>query len=126
MSGDGNVPTMASTEDDEDLETIAGLLEDEYARSILRHTSDERLSAAALAERCGTSKATAYRRLERLQEHDLVETYQELDPEGHHYETFVASFEELTVRLDSGTFEVSVERRTDPADQFTDLVDQLR
>jgi DNA-binding transcriptional ArsR family regulator len=110
----------------EDLETIAGLLEDEYAREILRHTSAERLSASDLAERCGTSKATAYRRLDRLREHDLVESYQELDPDGHHYETFVASFEELTVTLEDGRFEVIVERSTDPADQFTDLLDQLR
>lgn len=111
---------------DEDLETVAGLLEDEYARQILRETSLERLSAAALAERCGASKATAYRRIERLREQDLLEAYQELDPDGHHYETFVASLEELTVRLEDGRFEVTVERTTDPADRFRDLLGQLK
>jgi len=106
---------------DEDLETVAGLLEDEYARQILRETSLERLSAAALAERCGASKATAYRRIERLREQDLLEAYQELDPDGHHY-----SLEELTVRLEDGSFEVTVERTTDPADRFRDLLGQLK
>ncbi|MEZ3117026.1 ArsR/SmtB family transcription factor [Halobaculum sp. MBLA0147] len=113
-------------DEEADLETIAGLLEDEYARAILRHTSVERLSASALADRCDTSKATAYRRIDRLKEHDLVEAYQELDPDGHHYETFVASFEELTVSLEDGEFHVAVERSTDPADQLTDLLGQLR
>lgn len=117
--------TMAE-EADEELETVAGLLEDEYARDILRETSLERLSAAALAERCGTSKATAYRRIDRLREQDLLESYQELDPDGHHYETFAASFEGLTVRLEEGQFEVQVERRTDPADRLSDLLDQLK
>ncbi|MFB6242463.1 MAG: helix-turn-helix domain-containing protein [Halobaculum sp.] len=112
--------------DEEDLQTLAGLLEDEYAREILRHTSVERLSAAALAQRCDTSKATAYRRIDRLREQDLLEARQELDPDGHHYETFVAAFEELTVSLEDGEFRVTVERSTDPADQFSDLLDQLK
>lgn len=112
--------------EEEQLETLAGLLEDEYARAILRHTSSERLSATALADRCDTSKATAYRRIDRLQDHDLLESYQELDPDGHHYETFAATFAELTVTLEDGRFEVTVDRRTDPADQFTDLLDQLK
>ena len=111
---------------DENLETVAGLLEDEYARQILRETSLERLSAAALAERCNASKATAYRRIERLREQDLLEAHQEFDPDGHHYETFVAAFEELTVRLEDGSFAVTLERTTDPADRFQDLLGQLK
>ncbi|ERH12219.1 MAG: HTH domain protein [halophilic archaeon J07HB67] len=111
---------------EEDLETVAGLLEDEYARQILRETSLERLSAAALADRCGASKATAYRRIERLREQDLLEAHREIDPDGHHYETFAAAFETLTVTLVDGSFEVAVERTTDPADRFQDLLGQLK
>ncbi|MCY4731813.1 winged helix-turn-helix domain-containing protein [Natronomonas gomsonensis] len=95
---------------DVDLEGIAALLEDEHARSILRHTSDEPLSARELMDRCGTSKATTYRRIDRLREHDLIETRQRHDPDGHHCETYVATFEAVTVEFVDGSFEVSLDR----------------
>lgn len=114
------------TMDEEDLEAIAALLEDEYARSILRHTSVEPLSANDLMDRCDASKATTYRRIDRLREYDLVESYQEYDPEGHHYEVYAATLEELTVSLDGGRFEVSVDRTEDPADRMTELFNELR
>ena len=93
-----------------DLEGIAALLEDEYARSILRHTSDEPLSARDLMDRCNTSKATTYRRIDRLREHGLIETRQRHDPNGHHCETYVATFEAVTVEFIDGSFEVSLDR----------------
>lgn len=112
--------------DEEDLAEIAALLEDEYARSILRYTSEEPLSANELMERCDASKATAYRRIDRLREYDLVESYREYDPGGHHYEVYAAALDEVTVTLDDGDFELSLERTSDPADRMTDLFNELK
>lgn len=112
--------------DEEELAAIASLLEDEYARSILRHTSEQSLSANDLMDRCDTSKATTYRRIDRLQEHDLIETYQEYDPEGHHYEVYAAALDELNVRLDDGEFTVEIDRTSDPADRMTELFNELK
>lgn len=112
--------------DEGDLAEVAALLEDEYARSILRHTNEEPLSASQLMERCEASKATTYRRLDRLRDCGLVESYQEYDPDGHHYEVYAATLEELSVRLENGEFEISIEKRTDPADRMTDLFNELR
>jgi predicted transcriptional regulator len=95
---------------DVDVEGIAALLEDECARSILRQTSEEPLSARELMDRCDTSKATTYRRIDRLREHGLIETRQRHDPEGHHCETYVATFEAVTVEFVDGSFEVSLDR----------------
>ncbi|GAB7013109.1 ArsR/SmtB family transcription factor [Halolamina salina] len=111
---------------EEDLAAIASLIEDEYARSILRHTSERPLSANELMDRCDASKATTYRRIDRLREHDLIESYQEYDPEGHHYEVYAATLEELRVRLVDGEFVVDLDRTRDPADRMTDLLNQLR
>lgn len=121
---DGGNRVEAMAEDE--LEPIASLLEDEYARAILRHTSEQALSANDLMDRCDASKATTYRRIERLREHDLIESYQEYDPDGHHYEVYAATLEELTVRLDDGEFSVALDRTYDPADRMTDLFNQLR
>jgi len=112
--------------DEEELAAIASLIEDEYARAILRHTSEQPLSANELMDRCDASKATTYRRIDRLREHDLLESYQEYDPEGHHYEVYAATLEELSVRLDGGEFVVELDRTRDPADRMTDLLNQLR
>ncbi|OTF01932.1 helix-turn-helix domain-containing protein [Halorubrum sp. SD683] len=112
--------------DEEELAAIASLLEDEYARAILRHTSEQPLSASDLMDRCDASKATTYRRIDRLREHELIESYQEYDPAGHHYEVYAATLDELTVGLDDGEFAVSVDRTDDPADRMTDLFNELK
>lgn len=113
MSNAHPAPKRVSTRNeapDVDIEGIAALLEDEYARSILRHTSDRPLSARELMDRCETSKATTYRRIDRLREHGLIETRRRHDPDGHHCETYVATFEAVTVEFVDGSFEVSLDR----------------
>lgn len=111
---------------DEDLVAIASILEDDYAREILVHTSIEPHSATELAEACGASEPTIYRRIDDLTEHDLLEVEQQLDPEGHHFKTYAANLEAVTVELAAGEFTVEVTRTTDPADRFTELYDELR
>jgi len=111
---------------EDDLSAIASLLEDEYARAILRHTSEQPRSANDLMDCCDASKATTYRRIDRLREHDLLESYQEYDPDGHHYEVYAATLDELTVRLEDGEFVVELDRTHDPADRMTDLLNRLK
>ena len=111
---------------EDDLSAIASLLEDEYARAILRHTSEQPRSANDLMDCCDASKATTYRRIDRLREHDLLESYQEYDPDGHHYKRYVATVDEVSVTFEDGAYEVAVTRSaTNPADRFTDLFEGL-
>jgi DNA-binding transcriptional ArsR family regulator len=111
---------------DEVLVDVVGLLEDDYARAILIHTSSQPLSASELSERCEASPPTIYRRIDRLREHDLLESEQELDPGGHHYEVYTANLQRVTIELDDGEFAVDIERETDPADRFTRLFGELK
>lgn len=112
--------------DEDDLEAVASLLEDEYARSILRHASEEPLSATELIDRYDGSKATTYRRIDRLQAYNLLETYQEYDPDGHHHKVYAAALDEVRVTLEDGEFDLRIERTSDPADQMTDLFNELK
>jgi len=106
---------------------VLSLLDDEYARRILVATSGEARSAGELAEICDASEPTVYRRLDRLVEHGLIEHQQELDPDGHHYKTYLASVERVTVEIDAdGVVIEIVERERDPADRFTELYEGLR
>ena len=111
---------------DPDLETVAGLLDDEYARAILTATSRTPMSAKRLSEQCGASKPTIYRRIERLEEVGLLVERTRPDPDGHHYSVYAANLRRLTVELVDGEFHLRVERRDeDAADRLTSMWEEL-
>lgn len=110
-----------------DVREIAALLEDEYAHAILIYTSQDSMSATELSEVCDASPSTIYRRIERLQECDLVEDQLRLDRDGHHYKAYSASLERITIDLADGAFEIEVTYRpADPADRLTEIFEGFR
>lgn len=112
---------------DDDLDEITDLLDDPYARDILAEASIEPMSAKMLSEHCDASLPTVYRRIERLQEHDLLTDQQQLDPDGHHYKTYEARLEQVTINLENGTYSVEITRtEQEAADRFSDLVEDLK
>jgi AcrR family transcriptional regulator len=110
---------------EEVLNEVASLLEDDVARAILAATSVDAMSANDLAERCDVSEPTVYRRLEQLQETDLIVEETELDPDGDHYNVYRARFRRLLVELQRGDYEVDLILAEDPADRFTRLFEGL-
>lgn len=116
---------------DRDGDGIVDLLGDEYARTILRETYDERKSVDSLSEACDADASTVYRRLQRLREAGLVEDRQELDPGGHHYKTYRARVDGVHVRLSGEGLTVAVDPREEPegdspADRFTRLYEGFK
>lgn len=115
MTGDGTATAVVS------------LLDDEYARTILVCTHADAMSAEELSEACDAAPSTVYSRLERLHEHDLVTERQAIDPGGHHYKTYRARLDRVTIDLTDEGLIIEVERVSrDPADRFTGLVEGLR
>lgn len=113
-------------DDDEDLQSIAALLADECAQTILVETAIQPMSADELSEVCEVSEQTIYRRLESLTEHDLVEAETRPDPAGHHYKVYSAVLNRVVVDLSADGLEVKVSRRDRMADRFTRFVDEVR
>lgn len=110
-----------------DVREIAALLEDEYAHAILIYTSQDSMSATELSEVCDASPSTIYRRIERLQEYDLLADQLRLDRDGHHYRMYSARLEKITIRLADGAFEITVTYRPeDPADRLTEIFEGFR
>ncbi|MFC6824563.1 helix-turn-helix domain-containing protein [Halopelagius fulvigenes] len=106
---------------------LAALLEDEYAHAILIRTSTREMSAPELSDACDASVSTIYRRIERLQEYDLLSERLQLDKDGHHYKTYRARLDRIEIELNDGEFSVDVTYRAeDPADRFTGLFEGLR
>ncbi|QGN06350.1 ArsR family transcriptional regulator [Halorhabdus sp. CBA1104] len=116
------------SEDRDDGELLA-LLEDDYARAILAATSAQPMSAERLSERCDASDSTIYRRVDRLQDHDLLDEQTRIDPDGHHYSVYISQLESVTVTFEDGDYRIDLQRRQptapDPADRFTRMWQDL-
>lgn len=93
-----------------DPDELLALLSDDYARSILKAISEKERPARKIAEALDLSRATVYRRLNRLEDAGLVDTTVELHSEGHHRKHYFAALNEFRLSFEGG--DVAVEATT--------------
>lgn len=117
---------MIRVGDDCDVDTIGSLLADECARTILTETATEPLSAEELSERCEVSPPTVYRRLNELEEYNLVTKQTHPDAEGHHYNVYTATLDRIVVELTEDGLTLRLARRERMADRFTQFIGDMR
>jgi DNA-binding transcriptional ArsR family regulator len=101
--------------EDPELGEVLDLLSDEYARDILAATSEQPMSANELAEQCGMSEPTVYRRISSLQEYELVAEQTKIETGGNDYKLYVATLSGFSLELQDGSFESALERQSAPA-----------
>jgi Fe2+ or Zn2+ uptake regulation protein len=106
-----------------DAETVFDLLGNELVREMLVMTSPERLSAEEIAARCSASQPTVYRRLDSLEEYDLVGVHTEYDDEGNHYQSYECRLDEARFSIEDGGFTIDLTLRRDPVGE-ADLPDE--
>lgn len=104
---------------------VFALLDDEYARGILRATHSTAMSARELADALDASRPTIYRRIEQLKALEFVVESPDMDPEGHHRSVYRSRLERVLVKPSETGFSVMVTRSDHPADRFTDMWEQL-
>jgi DNA-binding transcriptional ArsR family regulator len=92
---------LADDEPTVDVPEVLSLLSDEYARELLGVLSEESLSARELVDRLAMSRATVYRRLDRLESAGVLETSMFIDPDGHHRKCFHVVVERMQLLLGS-------------------------
>lgn len=85
--------------DDVSTATMTAILNDDYARAIVRETSEEPKCARKLAEICDCSRQTVYRRLDRLTSVGLVDESTRCPPDGYDCQVYSASAPEVTIEL---------------------------
>lgn len=110
----------------EDVREISGLLADETTQQILIEATEEPMSAEELSDACGVSPQTVYRRLERLQEYDLVAETVEIDDDGHHHKEYTTTLDQVTITLTSDGFTFDLSLRERMAARFTQFVSEVR
>lgn len=81
---------------------MLSLLSDEYARRVLRALVEEPLSAREVVDRLEMSRATVYRRLNRLESAGVLESSMRIDPEGHHRRQFHVVVDRMRLSVESG------------------------
>lgn len=112
-------------EEDRTIEDVLDTIGDDYAREILAAISEEARSAKQLAEDCDLSLPTVYRRIETLQEHDLVSSETAVADDGNHYEIFRSNFDGTVIRLRDDEYDVRIYRKENIPDRFSSLWDEL-
>jgi predicted ArsR family transcriptional regulator len=108
-----------------DVEEVASLLADDCARHILIEANEEECSAQELSEVIGTSEPTVYRRLEELQEHDLIVEEIQPVPDGKNYKTYQTNLNGVELELEDDGFVVTVSRREPMSDRFTRIIEEI-
>lgn len=111
--------------EDEQIAALAGLVEDDCARTILVATREEPMSVTELADAADVSEPTVRRRLDDLTDHGLVEESMRLDDAGHHRHTYRAVVERLTFTVEPDGVSVEVSRAGTMADRFTRYVREM-
>jgi predicted transcriptional regulator len=89
-----------------DSEETLSMLGDDYAREILTVIKHDPLPAREIAERLDLSRATVYRRLNRLESAGVVRATMSYHPDGHHRKRFQADFDHLVLSIDAGDIDV--------------------
>ena len=109
----------ARAEDSEGAQTAGAarglleLLDNEHTQHILRALSRGPKRGRDLIDACEASRATVYRRLDRLEASGLVTTELYVDPDGHHCETYRLRLDRFHVAVESGTVSVTVQSTTE-------------
>jgi len=107
------------------LDSITQLLGDDCARTILRQTVSDPMTASQLVDVCDASRATVYRRLDELSERGLLVEATAPDPAGHHRTAYAANLDRFVVSLDEDGFDLTVRKRDRAADRFTSFIEGL-
>ena len=107
------------------IDDLATVVDDDCMRCLLVHAYDQYMTVNELAEHCDVSASTVYRRLELLQDLDLVQEQTQPDQDGHHSTAYQTTLDTLTITVTDDGFEAQVQRENTMAKRLTDIVEDL-
>ncbi len=109
---------------DEGMENVFDALADGQCRLMLQELSEEPLSAAELSEECDMPQSTTYRKIDELQEAELVEERTRLGTNGNHSSEYAVTAQQIEVTV-SGDGGVDLTVTTEESDE-ADLRSSMR
>lgn len=112
--------------DDQPIEDFLDILGDTCAREILAILGRKPQSAQEMSNNIDFSRATVYRRLETLEEHDLVKSKTLVADDGNHYKLYESNFDSAVITLTDDGYDVQILQDDSVSDRFADLWDDLQ
>ena len=112
-------------DEEQSIEEILDTIGDEHARKVLAAISREPQSAKELSEECDLSLPTVYRRIEMLNEYDLVKDQTLVAEDGNHYKVYESNFESTVISLEDDEYKIRIYREENLPDRFSQLWDDL-
>jgi len=112
-------------DDESSIEEILDTIGDEHARTVLASISREPCSAKELSNRLELSQPTIYRRLELLEENDLIKHRTLVADDGNHYKEYTCNFNSTVISLEDDEYDVRIFREENLPDRFAQLWDDL-
>jgi DNA-binding transcriptional ArsR family regulator len=95
-------------DDPVDPQAVLAALDDDACREILEATAEESLTATELSEQCDIPMSTAYRKVEKLAEADLVEERVRINTSGKHATEYHKNFGDVLVSVAGGGIEIEM------------------
>ena len=112
-------------DEERSIEEILNTIGDEHARRVLAAISRNPRSAKELADECDISLPTIYRRLELLQEHELITERTAVAEDGNHYNIYECNFDSTVISLEDEEYKMRIYREENLPDRFGKLWDEL-
>lgn len=121
-----DVRRRVSPESGGDDRAVLDLLGDEYVQTILAATIRRHMSARELSQECNADISTIYRRIDDMEEYDLLLERTRIVEDGSHHSEYEANLDRVSVKLEDGRFEIGISVRESPEDRFTRIWEEIR
>lgn len=92
---------------------VLNVLGDQKARHCLSYLVDNSATAKEIGNATRYSLPTVYRRLNALNQANLIEEQTQIDPDGNHVKTFTAVAEQVRINIADG-FQIEIDPPTEP------------
>lgn len=102
------------------------ILGDRCSRMIFLMLREKPMSAKDIASRCEASLPTVYRRVNTLNDHDLVLERTRISDDGSHYTVYENNVNELLIRLGDDGFKVDVNLKEEMSEGVAGVWDDMR
>lgn len=101
--------TTRDAEQQVETEAVLSALDDPDCRRILAAVTSTPATASELIDRCDLPSSTAYRKLDRLTEADLIEERTRLRADGNHVSEYICSVSAITLEFSADGVALAVD-----------------
>lgn len=105
---------------------ILDVFGDQVARQLLVLASQQPMTADEFTDHLDASAPTIYRRLNHLEEYNLITTDLDVDTDGNHSQTYETTLKRISLDIAGTGYDVSLTHRQDVGGQFGDFWNDLK